>query len=262
MAPPIRATRSLTPVPAGVFAVLAVLAAACAASTPPSTLVVRDVDEVTLDPATLPAAVPAGATADAGAGETASPSPTSGETATPSPPDDTGPAVAAEEAPTDTIPTNADDRPAVFGLLDALDAFNTCLDGEGYAFIGLPGGGEPNDPRNDPAYGSALATCAARSNIVQALRDTQQENADLTPDEIESRNRAYLAWRECMIGRGWQVPEPVPDANGVLGGNLQGGDGGGLQPPPGESLLGSDDLRECAEGAADEAGPDTTGESP
>lgn len=258
MAPPTRATRSAV-LALGVSLTLA--AAACAPSAPSGAVVVRDVDEIALDPATLPSPAehtsgPDGAASDDGAVD---PTPSAGDPAATS---DPGSGVAPDDdTPTDTIPTNEDDRPAVFGLLDALDAFNTCLDGEGYTFIGLPGEGEPTDPRNDPAYGQALATCAARSGIVQALRATETENADLTPDQIESRNRAYLAWRECMIGRGWQVPEPVPDANGLLGGNLQGGDGGGLQPPPGESLLASDDLRECAEGAADETAV-TEGESP
>ncbi len=242
----------LTRVGSPLVAAVLVAAACAGAGDGPALVVVRDVDAVDLDPATLPSLSPAD---DPATG----PLP-AGSVSTPAGPAATGtdeapvptPRPLSSPPPDDTIPTNADDRPAVFGLLDALDVFNDCLTGEGFDFIGLPGEGEPSDPRNDPAYGAALASCAARSNIVQALRDTREENADLTPEQIETRNRAYLAWRSCMIGRGWQVPEPVPDADGLLGGNLQGGADGGLQPPPGESLLGSDDLRECADLASDE----------
>jgi hypothetical protein len=156
-----------------------------------------------------------------------------------------------DEAGDTTIPLNESDEPASAKLLKALGVFNACLDDEGVEFIGAP---SPDNPAtNDPAYVDALSTCAARSNIVQALAEAESENQDLSPEEIEERNESYLLWRDCMIDRGWNIPEPVPDAEGRLFSFGGGGDGGAqLEPPPGENLLDSEDLAECADEASRE----------
>lgn len=156
-----------------------------------------------------------------------------------------------EDAGDTTIPLNESDEPASAKLLKALGVFNACLDDEGVEFIGAP---SPDNPAtNDPAYVDALSTCAARSNIVQALAEAESENENLSPEEIEERNESYLLWRDCMIDRGWNIPEPVPDAEGRLFSFGGGGDGGAqLEPPPGENLLDSDDLAECADQASRE----------
>lgn len=162
------------------------------------------------------------------------------------------PTPAPVDEPADTIPLNEDDEPAASRLLDAVGGFNACLEDEGVEFIGAP---DPSNPATqDPAYLESLSTCAARTNIVQVLAEAQAEEENLSPEEIEQRNESYLVWRECMVGRGWGIPEPVPDEKGRLfsmGGGGQ--DGAGFRPPPGESLLDSDDLAECADQAADEA---------
>ena len=61
-----------------------------------------------------------------------------------------------------------------------------------------------------------MSKCAAKSNILQALKDYGTFQDNLTPDEIKVQNKGYLAWRECMIGRGWGIPEPKPDSKGRL----------------------------------------------
>ena len=50
-----------------------------------------------------------------------------------------------------------------------------------------------------------------------------------------------------MIGRGWGIPAPTPNAKGLLFsfGGTSGGTGG-FKPPPGQSLLSSSDLQACA----------------
>ncbi|MFQ5556068.1 MAG: hypothetical protein ACE5GB_00920 [Acidimicrobiales bacterium] len=214
--------------------VMCVLAASCAGAEEADEVAIRSVDDTSLEVDGLP--------------------------------DSDVPTASAEETTVaeSTIPLNDDDQPALLGLLDALAVFNTCLDAEGFELIGLPDPtADPADPVNDTAYLAALQRCAARSDIQDALDATQAEQDNLTPTEIEQRNQGYLLWRECMIGRGWGIPEPVPDANGLLGA-FGAGTAGALEPPPGEDVLSSDDLRECTERAvselADEAAATDDGE--
>ena len=87
---------------------------------------------------------------------------------------------------------------------------------QGLSFLGVPDPNKPDSPTNDPAYVKGLQTCAAQSNIVQALQEMQTAQNDLTPDQIEAQNKQYLAWRDCMIDHGWKVPEPKPDSKGRL----------------------------------------------
>lgn len=146
---------------------------------------------------------------------------------------------------TTTIPLDQDQDPTT-ALFDALATFRSCLDGLGVKFIGGPDASNPDSPTNDPDYLKALGTCAARSNIVQALQSAQSANDNLTPEEIKQRNKAYLKWRTCMIGRGWKIAEPVPDEKGRL---FSFGSGGGAQieAPPGKDILSSNDTSECAD---------------
>ena len=50
-----------------------------------------------------------------------------------------------------------------------------------------------------------------------------------------------------MIGRGWGIPAPTPNAKGLLFsfGGTSGGSSG-FKPPPGQNLLSSPDLQACA----------------
>jgi hypothetical protein len=153
----------------------------------------------------------------------------------------------------DAVPLAKEDPTTKF--FKALTVFQTCLKGLGVKFIGVPSASDPNSPANNPDYIKALSTCAAKSNIVQALKDQQAAQDNLTPAQIELQNKAYLVWRDCMIGRGWGIPEPKPDAKGRL---FSFGTGGNaptpnFQPPAGQDLLSSKDLTNCASEAQRQA---------
>lgn len=174
------------------------------------------------------------------------------EVAAAAPAGGTGPGAepSATTTPPDTIPLSEDDPQTAF--FKAANVFQQCLDDEGFQFIGIPDSGNPNSPTNDPDYLSALGTCASKSNIIQALENVQAAEDAMTPAEIEESNEQYLEWRDCMIGRGWGIPEPQPDERGRLfsfGGAASGG-GPQFEPPPGESVTNSDDVTECIEEVA------------
>jgi hypothetical protein len=134
-------------------------------------------------------------------------------------------------------------------LFSSIGIFQSCLKGLGVTFAGVPSAGNPNSPTNSPSYIKALTTCAAQSNILQALKSEQTAQDDLTPKQVANENKIYIKWRVCMIGRGWVVPPPKPDAKGALfsfgGSGGTGGTGPQLTPPPGESLLSSPDIQAC-----------------
>lgn len=196
-----------------------------------------------------PAATPAPTPATAGADEDPAGDGATGEQAAADPVADTvAPGVPADPVTTDsTIPLNDTSDPTT-DFFQAFTDFRSCLGDEGVTFIGVPDGADPNSPTNDPVYIEALSLCAARSNILEAIQAAQSAQQDQTPEEIEEANVQYLAWRECMIDRGWGIPEPVPDADGrlfSLGGQQQTG-GAQFEPPPGKDLFTSDDITECA----------------
>ncbi len=259
MSSPIRSMRRATGVVLGVA--LALVAAGCgdddASASGPIIIRAGEVDiqlpegfelsSDTDDAASL--AGDAATSGDSAPADGAATTPTTGTAATTAAPGSRGAGVLPATTTTivdeteETIPLNESEEPASSRLLKAVGRFNACLDDEGIEFIGAP---SPDNPATqDPLYLEGLGTCAARSNIVQALSEAQQENDNLTPDEIEERNEGYLIWRDCMIERGWGIPEPVPDEQGRLF-NFGGG-GTGIAPPAGESLLDSEDLSECAD---------------
>ena len=153
---------------------------------------------------------------------------------------------------------------AITALFTAIDSFQSCLKGQGVTFIGIPDASNPSSPTNDPAYIKTLTTCAAQSNILQALTAAQSSQKNLTLSQIKTENKEYLKWRTCMIGKGWTIPTPKPNAQGLLfnfgggGGNGAGAAGGtatggsdasagfGFTPPPGQTLFSSSDIQTCA----------------
>jgi hypothetical protein len=149
----------------------------------------------------------------------------------------------------DTIPLASDDPMTTF--FKATSVFSSCIKEQGVKFIGAPDPSNPNSPANDPNYLKSLSSCAAKSNIVQALKDEQTAQDNLTPDQIKQQNKGYLQWRDCMIGRGWGIPEPKPDSQGRLFSFGAGGGGAApaFTPPNGQDLLSSPDLQECASAA-------------
>jgi hypothetical protein len=138
-------------------------------------------------------------------------------------------------------------------LFTSLGVFQSCLSGLGVSFVGAPNPNDPSSPANNPSYLKSLGTCATKSDILQSLKAAQSAQDNLTPAQVEKENKAYLRWRKCMIGRGWGIPQPTPNAKGLLfsfGGTGGGGSGsggaGGFKAPPGQSLLSSSDLEQCA----------------
>jgi len=132
-------------------------------------------------------------------------------------------------------------------LFSAIGVFQSCLAGMGVSFIGIPSAkAGPDAGVNNSAYIHSLVTCAAKSNIAQALKAAQSAQDNLTLSQIKTENKDYLKWRTCMIGRGWSIPPPVPNSKGLL--FSFGGSGGApdFKPPPGQSLLSSPDLQQCA----------------
>jgi hypothetical protein len=163
-----------------------------------------------------------------------------------------GEAAAGPDAPSgtdtttaDTVPLAQDDPQTAF--FKAVRVFQECLTEFGTTFIGVPDPSNPSSPANDPAYLEVLGTCAARSNILQALNDVQAAQDAMSPAEIEEQNEGYLEWRECMIGRGWGIPDPKPDEKGRLFSFGASGDGFDFDPPPGQDLVTSNDPAECIE---------------
>jgi len=131
-------------------------------------------------------------------------------------------------------------------LFTAIGVFQSCLSGMGVTFQGVPSASAgPNAAVNNPAYLKALGTCAAQSNIVQALKSAQSAQDNLTLAQIKTENKDYLKFRTCMIGKGWQIPQPVPNSKGLLF-SFGGTSTPNFKPPPGQSILNSPDLQECA----------------
>ncbi len=157
----------------------------------------------------------------------------------------------------DTIPLATEDPTTKF--FAALNTFQSCLKSLNVKFIGAP---NPNNPAtNDPNYIKNLSTCAAKSNILAALKAEQTYQDNLTPAQIEQQNKGYLAWRDCMINRGWGIPEPKPDSKGRLFSfsGAQNGQTPNFVPPPGQDILTSNDVRDCASEVQKKFGPNSGG---
>ncbi len=159
----------------------------------------------------------------------------------------------------DAIPLNEQDDDFVEQtgeIFDTIDLFNQCLRNEGYEFLGVPEQGmTEDDPRADPTYIQALTSCAAETNIQETLQSADLGSDGLSTEEIEARNAGYVYFEECLTVRGWTLAEAIPDQNGLL---QTGPDG--FEPPPGETLVGTDDLRECLAVAAAEVEAQTEAE--
>jgi len=146
------------------------------------------------------------------------------------PPDETAPAeepgagASKSEGPSDppqfdvteeTIPTD-EEEDADGEFFDAVGVFTSCLTTEGYGFIGIPSEDlEETDPVNDPGYLDALSQCAASSQIISKM-EAAEDTSSLTAEEIETQNREFVVFVDCLTGRGWTIPTPTPDEKGVL----------------------------------------------
>ncbi len=162
-----------------------------------------------------------------------------------------GVAKTAGDATAATVPL-AQQNPTT-ALFTAIGVFQSCLNNLGVTFVGAPDPSDPSSPANSPSYLKNLETCATKSDILQALKAAQSAQQNLTQAQIKKENKDYLKWRTCMIGRGWGIPQPTPNAQGLLfsfggtgGGSGGGGGASGFKAPPGQSLLNSSDLQQCA----------------
>jgi hypothetical protein len=146
----------------------------------------------------------------------------------------------------------------ITALFTSIGVFQSCLKGLGVTFIGAPDPSNPSDPANNPDYLKHLATCAAQSNIVQALKAEQTAQQNLTQAQIHTENKDYLKWRTCMIGRGWTIPQPTPNSQGLLF-SFGANSGPSITPPPGKTLFSSGDIESCATQAAGKSLGQVTG---
>ncbi|MCU1484437.1 MAG: hypothetical protein JWN67_1183 [Actinomycetia bacterium] len=152
----------------------------------------------------------------------------------------------AATATDDTVPLAEEDPQTAF--FKSGGDFMQCLKDRGTSFRGVPDQANPDSPTNDPAYLDDLSTCAAKTNIVQSMQDAQKAQDSMSPAEVKKQNKAYLRWRDCMIGRGWDIPKPKPDSKGRLFsfGGAASGSGPQIVAPDGKDILTSGDLQECA----------------
>lgn len=140
-------------------------------------------------------------------------------TTTEAPVDDAGSGASESQLPEfdvteDTIPTD-EEEDADGEFFDAVGVFMSCLDTEGYGFIGIPNGDDETAPVNQPGYGEALGQCAASSQIVTKM-EAAEDTSNFTAEEIEEQNRNFTVFVDCLVGRGWTIPPLTPDENGSL----------------------------------------------
>ncbi len=144
-----------------------------------------------------------------------------------------------------TIPLNEDGN-VIDSLFSSMKIFNSCLEEHGVEFLGDPRTAEPGSPAADPEYLETLGTCAAKSKIMDAMTAWQDAGKDLTPEQIEDSNKGITLWKECMIGKGWNV-ELSPDERGMLQPGID------MTGPNGESALtGADTMKDCADKSQEE----------
>jgi hypothetical protein len=114
----------------------------------------------------------------------------------------------------DTIPLNEDDRPPELKLFDAYSKFKGCIEDNGETIRGDLQD-RSNPAYQDPNYMKIVSTCAAKSDIVNVLQEVQASQAEMSPDEIKTRNERFKELSDCLIKKGWTV-ETVTDANGLI----------------------------------------------
>ena len=214
---------------------LALMSAACGSGDSDDEsggVVVRDISVDTVDGTDITATEPAD---DAGS------SAVEDEENTPAEPDD--------EPTATTLPQAGDSSPQE-DVFAAVEVFQSCMTAEGTEFIGPPDASLGADaPQNQQPYIDSLILCATRSDIQNKIAAAQAAQAALTPEEVEEQNRSFLLFRDCMIGRGWGMPDPVPNESGLLFSLAQTSE---WEAPAGEELIDSDDVAECQDEVAAE----------
>lgn len=115
-----------------------------------------------------------------------------------------------DAATSDTVPLNQDNRPPEVKLFAAYQKFTSCLQADGFKVEGNL------QDRSNPAfqnkeYVASLTKCAARSDILSALRATNEANAKLTPEEVQSKNENLKKLGDCLKKRNWTVAFTTSD---------------------------------------------------
>ena len=140
-------------------------------------------------------------------------------------PDDSvdGSVVPGDES-TDTIPLNQDNRPPELKLFDAYSEFSGCIKDAGETIRGNLQ--DPNNPAyKDPAYLEVIQKCAARSDIVNVLQEVSTTRANLEPDEIKTRNEAFVLLSDCLKKKGWKIETSIDSAGLINPTQFQSADG-------------------------------------
>ncbi len=102
-------------------------------------------------------------------------------------------------------------------VLNALRGFESCLDEARSAIVGGPTSAPTSSIQlTDPSYAQAIAGCARSSAIVDAIDRARVHQAGLDTQQIEAQNFGYLAWRDCVVERGWDGPDIEPNSDGQL----------------------------------------------
>ena len=120
----------------------------------------------------------------------------------------------ASNTTSDTIPLNKDDRPPELKLFDAFSKFSGCIKDSGETIRGDLQ--DPNNPAyQDPAYLEVIQKCAARSDIVNILNEVSTTRANLSPDDIKTRNEAFVLLSDCLKKKGWKIDTAI-DSSGLI----------------------------------------------
>ena len=128
--------------------------------------------------------------------------------------DEVDSSLAAGETTSDTIPLNQDNRPPELKLFDAYAEFSGCIKNAGQTIRGDLQ--DPNNPAyQDPAYLEVIQKCAARSDIINVLQEVGTTRANLEPDEIKTRNEAFVALSGCLKKKGWKIETSI-DSSGLI----------------------------------------------
>jgi len=169
-----------------------------------TTTVVRDVDSIQV---MTPEEVTAMRSTLVPVNEDSSGSAVVGDSAAPADP-------STDAGSAETIPLNKDNRPPELKLFDAFSQFSGCIKDSGETIRGDLQ--DPNNPAyKDPAYLEIIQKCAARSDIVNILNEVSTTRANLKPDEIKTRNEAFVVLSDCLKKKGWKI-ETAIDSSGLI----------------------------------------------
>jgi hypothetical protein len=142
------------------------------------------------------------------------------------------------QPPKETIPLAEEDINPGLKLMDSLEDFNTCLDSEGFGFLGIPNEeAGPDALVNQPDYLEALGLCNSRTNIGAVYQEFLTSRSELTPQQIREDNEQFIELTVCLKRKGWTIGDLTPNESGLLnpGDEFSGPDGG----------MNTDDIRAC-----------------